>query len=273
MTGISGSDGTRMRMNNDDIELMHLMADRADEITMERFRAADLRTLTKSDMTPVSEADHRVEEELRQLLSRRRPDDAVLGEEFGGRTSGSRSWLIDPIDGTAGYVRGVPVWASLLAVLEGDRVTAGLVSAPALGRRWWASRGNGAWAGAGPDTAQRCHVSGTADLTDASISYSEISEWERGGLLSAFLELNRRCGRSRAYGDFWSHMLVAEGTLDLSVELELEVWDLAPLLIILEEAGAAASGVSGLTGVGQDSLVCANPTLHRQALSILTKNS
>src|SRR5690606_22847895 len=143
---------------SDDLRLAHVMADTADDLTMRRFKAADLRVETKPDLTPVSDADRDVEEAIRGTLSRARPRDAIVGEEFGTTGSGSRSWIIDPIDGTKNYVRGVPVWATLIALMDEGRVAVGVVSAPALGRRWWAARGGGAWTGRSLTKATRCTV-------------------------------------------------------------------------------------------------------------------
>jgi len=162
---------------SDDLRLAHVMADAADDLTMRRFKAVDLRVETKPDLTPVSDADRAVEEAIRGTLRRARPRDAIVGEEFGTTGYGSRSWVIDPIDGTKNYVRGVPVWATLIALMEGGRVVVGVVSAPALGRRWWAARGGGAWTGRSLTKATRCAVSSVTRLEDASFSYSDLEEW------------------------------------------------------------------------------------------------
>ena len=141
---------------DDDLRFAHVLADAADAITMRRFRALDLRVESKPDLTPVTDADLATEESLRHVLSRARPRDAVLGEETGRTGGGSRCWVIDPIDGTQNYVRGVPVWATLIGLMAESEVTAGVVSAPALGRRWWAGRGGGAWAGRSLTKATAC---------------------------------------------------------------------------------------------------------------------
>jgi histidinol-phosphatase len=200
-----------------DLELALSLADDADAITLARFRAHDLRVDTKPDLTPVSEADRAAEAALRQRLARERPDDAVVGEEEGGDdTSG---WILDPIDGTRNYTRGIPVWATLIAYA--DRVA--VVSAPALGRRWWAERGGGAYA-----NGERIRVSAIGRLEDATVLV-------RARDVPA---LAKRAWHVRAFGDFWAHMLVAEGAAELAVDAEdLALWDTAPLGIILEEAG------------------------------------
>lgn len=197
---------------HDDLRLAHVLADAADAATMERFKALDLKVETKPDMTPVSEADKAAEELIRSSLQRTRPRDAVLGEEFGTEGHGPRRWVIDPIDGTKNYVRGVPVWATLIALTElgesGDRPVVGVVSAPALHRRWWAAVGSGAYTGRSLSQATRLEVSRVGEVRDASFAYSSLHGWEERGMLGGFLNLTRDCWRSRGYGDFWPYMMV-----------------------------------------------------------------
>ncbi|MFI9592026.1 histidinol-phosphatase [Nonomuraea sp. NPDC052265] len=254
---------------NDDLRLAHVMADAADDLTMRRFKAVDLKVETKPDLTPVSDADRAVEEAIRGTLRRARPRDAVVGEEFGKTGWGARSWIIDPIDGTKNYVRGVPVWATLIALMEYGKVVVGLVSAPALGRRWWAATGGGAWTGRSLAKATRMNVSSVARLEDASFSYSSFGGWEKLGKLDNFLDLGRTCWRTRAYGDFWSHMMVAEGSADVSAEPELSPWDMAALTVIVEEAGGVWTDLGGVRGLEGGSLVCTNGTLHDEVLNRL----
>ncbi|NUT40113.1 MAG: histidinol-phosphatase [Thermoactinospora sp.] len=255
---------------SDDLRLAHVMADAADNLTMRRFKAVDLKVETKPDLTPVSDADRTVEEAIRGTLRRARPRDAVIGEEFGNTGWGARSWVIDPIDGTKNYVRGVPVWATLIALMDHGRVVVGLVSAPALGRRWWAAKGGGSWTGKSLTKATRMNVSKVSKLEDASFSYSSFGGWEEQGRLDNFLGLNRACWRTRAYGDFWSHMMVAEGSVDLSAEPELSPWDIAALTVIVEEAGGRWTDLDGGTGLEGGSLVCTNGLLHDEVLGRLT---
>ncbi|WP_442939464.1 histidinol-phosphatase [Nonomuraea sp. SYSU D8015] len=254
---------------NDDLRLAHVMADAADDLTMRRFKAVDLKVDTKPDLTPVSDADRAVEEAIRGTLRRARPRDAVVGEEFGKTGWGARSWIIDPIDGTKNYVRGVPVWATLIALMEYGKVVVGLVSAPALGRRWWAAAEGGAWTGKSLTKASRMHVSSVSTLEDASFSYSSFGGWEKTGKLDNFLDLGRSCWRTRAYGDFWSHMMVAEGSVDLSAEPELSPWDMAALTVIVEEAGGVWTDVAGVRGLEGGSLVCTNGILHDEVINRL----
>lgn len=255
----------------DDLRFAHVLADAADAATMERFKALDLTVETKPDMTPVSDADRAAEELIRSSLRRSRPRDSIVGEEFGTDGHGPRRWVIDPIDGTKNYVRGVPIWATLIALLdttgpEGEEAVVGLVSAPALGRRWWASKNAGAFTGRSLTSASRIQVSEVSDLTDASLGYSDILEWEQAGRLDAMLELQRTCWRARGYGDFWPYMMVSEGTLDLCAEPELELWDMAANSVIVQEAGGRHTGLDGIPGCSGVGAAASNGLLHGELL-------
>ncbi|WP_017626946.1 histidinol-phosphatase [Nocardiopsis chromatogenes] len=254
---------------DDDLRLAHVLADAADDISLQHFRSLDLRVETKPDLTPVTEADRAVEETVRSVLSRARPRDAVVGEEYGKTGNSHRVWVIDPIDGTKNYVRGVPVWATMIALLEHDRPVMGLISAPALFRRWWATLGGGTWSGRSLTKATRCWVSKVAELEDASLSFSDMAEWEEHGRLEAFLGLTRSVWRTRAYGDFWSHVMVAEGAVDIAAEPELSLWDAAPLPVLLEEAGGRATDLRGQNFTDGGALVCTNGALHDRVLTWL----
>jgi histidinol-phosphatase len=205
------------------------LADLADAITTERFQADDLIVETKPDLSPVTEADRAVEQVLRKRIGEERPGHSVVGEEFGADDPGGTRWILDPIDGTKNYLRGLPVWATLIALEREGRVEVGVVSAPALARRWWAARGDGAFV-----NGRRIRVSKVADLSDAVLSYASLTSWEQHGLGEQFLTLARSCWRTRGFGDFWSHMLVAEGAADVAVEPEVELWDLAAPQVIVE---------------------------------------
>src|ERR1700722_10193190 len=254
---------------DDDLRFAHVLADAADDISTRRFRALDLQVDTKPDLTPVTDADRAVEEHIRGVLRRSRPRDAVLGEEFGKVGVGPRCWVVDPIDGTKNYVRGVPVWATLIALMDGEDVMAGVASAPAIGRRWWAARGNGAWTGRSLAKASRCRVSGVGRLGDASLSFSSLTGWEKSGTLDGFLTLTRSVWRTRAYGDFWSYMLVAEGAVDIAAEPEVSLWDLAALQVIVEEAGGRFTALSGAARPDGGSAVATNGHLHEEVLELL----
>jgi len=253
----------------EDMQLAHVLADQADAISMDRFRAQDLVVDTKPDLTPVTDADRAVEQQLRSSLARVRTRDAVQGEEFGTTGHGSRRWVVDPIDGTKNFVRGVPVWATLIALLDGETPVVGMVSAPALGRRWWAASGVGAYTGRRLESATRCRVSGVAELGDASLSYSSLSGWEERDRLDGFLDLTRSVWRTRAYGDFWSYTMVAEGAVDVACEPEVNLWDLAALDVLVREAGGTFTDVDGTPGPAGGSAVATNGHLHPAVLDAL----
>jgi len=255
-----------MTAYDDDLRLAHLLADTADSITMARFRALDLVVETKPDLTPVSDADKRVEETIRSTLGRARSRDAVLGEEMGSTGHGPRRWVVDPIDGTKNFVRGVPVWATLIALMDGDAVVAGLVSAPALHRRWWAGIGSGAYTGKSLSSATRMCVSKVDRISDASLSYSSLSGWHDLGREDAFLGLTRDVWRTRAYGDFWSYMLVAEGAVDVGTEPEVAIHDLAAPSIVVTEAGGRFTDLDGTPGPDGGSAVATNGLLHDEVI-------
>ncbi|MGW4466625.1 histidinol-phosphatase [Micromonospora sp. NBC_01796] len=257
----------------DDLSLAHVLADTADSISTARFRAHDLHVESKPDLTPVTDADQAVERAIRATLARTRPRDGVIGEEYGSAApsagSGTRQWVIDPIDGTKNFVRGVPIWATLIALMEGDQPVVGLVSAPALGRRWWAATGHGAYAGRHTAAATPIKVSGVRRLADASVCYSSLDGWAENGRLPAMLDLIQGGWRSRAYGDFYGYMLVAEGAVDIMVEPELSLWDLAALIPIVTEAGGTFTDLAGRPGPAGGSAVASNGLLHEDLLQRL----
>jgi len=255
---------------DDDLRLAHVVADAVDALTMSRFKAQDLQVETKPDLTPVSDADRAAEDLVRSQLSRARPRDAVHGEERSDTGHGPRRWVVDPIDGTKNFVRGVPVWATLLALMDGDEVVLGVVSAPALGRRWWAANGTGAWTGKSLAAATRIRVSGVERLEDASLSYSDLREWEEHGRSAQFDALQRRMWRTRAYGDFWSYVLVAEGAVDVAAEPELELYDMAALVPVVTEAGGRFTSLGGVDGPHGGNALVTNGLLHDQVLDVLS---
>ena len=248
-----------------DLELALALADLADAVSMDRYRKSDLQVTTKPDMTPVSDADRSVERTLRERLTERRPEDSLLGEEYGGSMGTGRAWVIDPIDGTKNYVRGVPVWATLIALTVDGVAQVGVVSAPALARRWWAATGEGSWRSENGSDPVRNQVSGVRHLTDASLSVSDLEGWERG----SYLDLIDSVWRVRGYGDFWSHMMVAEGCVDVAAEPELNLWDMAALVPIVLEAGGAMTDWSGGSVLESVSAATTNGLLHEAVLSRL----
>ncbi len=253
----------------DDLRLAHLLADDADSITMSRFKALDLRVTTKPDLSPVSDADTAVEQAIRRTLGKARPRDAVHGEEMADTGWGPRRWVLDPIDGTKNFVRGVPVWATLISLLVNDEPVVGVVSAPALGRRWWASLGGGAYAGKSLMSPTQCRVSEVARLEDASLSYAELGEWVASGQGQGFVDLLRSCWRTRAYGDFWSYMLLAEGAVDIACEPELELHDMAACAVVVTEAGGRFTDVDGRPGPHGAGGYATNGLLHETVLAHL----
>ncbi|WP_029135519.1 histidinol-phosphatase [Nakamurella lactea] len=261
-----------MTTDADDLALALRLADTADAISLPRFGATDLRVDSKPDLTPVSDADLAVERAIRELLAEQRPADSVLGEEFGDSLPGAeRRWVIDPIDGTKNFVRGVPVWATLIALMDGPDLVVGVVSAPALARRWWARSGGGAFSSFNGAPARPIRVSGVTNLSDASLSYSDYAEWAVAPEQArGFRTLLDHCWRTRAYGDFYSYVLVAEGAVDVAAEPELSLWDLAALVPIVTEAGGQATDVSGepLTAAST-SLAVSNGPLHPAVIETL----
>ncbi|MFM5904505.1 MAG: inositol monophosphatase family protein [Micrococcales bacterium] len=249
-----------------DLELALRLADAADRVSLERFRALDLKVETKPDRSPVTDADKSTEQAIKALLASERPHDGIIGEEFGSSGSASRKWIIDPIDGTANYLRGVPVWATLIALSLDGKPVLSVVSAPALGRRWWAAPGIGAWTRDIDGSTRKLSVSGITNLADASLSYNNLQLWDQFGFLEPLLKLSRKVWRTRAYGDFLSYMFVAEGSVDIVAEHDLKIYDIAALVPIVELAGGQFSALSGPLTEASSSVLATNGGLH-QAVS------
>jgi histidinol-phosphatase len=249
---------------NPDLELAMELADAADVITLRHFRSVDLIVETKPDLSPVTQADRAVEEAVAERLAFARPDHALVGEEFGAQgSSGARTrWIVDPIDGTKNYVRGIPVYATLLALEIDGELTVGVASAPALGRRWYAARGEGAFV-----DGERIAVSKIADLAQAKLSHSSIENWAAKGRMARFLDLAAAVGSTRGFGDFWQHMLVAQGSVDIAVEPETNLWDLAALKVIVEEAGGRFTDLKGVSTAAGGTVLSSNGLLHEEALA------
>jgi histidinol-phosphatase len=250
----------------DDLQLALELADLADSLTLGRYRAEDLVIETKPDLTPVTEADKAVEQAIRDQLARLRPGDAVIGEEYGAsaESANGRRWIVDPIDGTKSYVRGMPTWSTLIALSIGDEVSVGVVSSPALSRRWWAGRGAGAFA-----DGRRIHVSSVSELGDAMLTWSGIEDWDAVGRPEAILELARSCWRTRGVGDAWQYMLVAEGVAEIALDPSVSLWDLAAMQVIVEEAGGRFSDLGGVPTPDGGDGIATNGLVHDAALAIV----
>jgi histidinol-phosphatase len=258
----------------DDLALGLELADAADAITLGRFRAADLVVETKPDLTPVSEADRAVEQALRERLAAIRPEDSVVGEEYGGAEgpvpARGRRWIVDPIDGTKGYVRGMPVWATLLALEQDGEMVLGIVSAPALGQRWWAATGQGAFTRGREDEERRpLRVSGVRELGDAQMCFGGFEEFRQTGRLDALLALAERCWRTRGYGDFWQYMLVAEGTAEIALDPAVSIWDVAAPMVIVQEAGGRFTDFADTPTAAGGSGIATNGLVHEAARKII----
>ena len=256
----------------DDLALALRIADRADAITMDRFNARDLVVATKPDLTPVSDADTAVELMIRDLVASERPADGVLGEEYPELLgTGGRRWIVDPVDGTKNFVRGVPVWATVIGLQdEHGRMVVGVVSAPALARRWWASLGGGAWVDEpGATEPRRLSVSRVSSLGDASLSFSDHFSWDDIGRQDQWDTLMKGVWRTRAYGDFWSHLMVAEGALDIAAEPDLNLYDVAGVSVVVTEAGGRFTSVDGEDGPQHGSGVSTNELLHDAVIAAL----
>ncbi len=241
---------------NADLALALRLADAADAITMRFFRST-FSVRTKADRTPVTEADEATERAIREILERERPDDGILGEEFGARGTSARRWILDPIDATKNFMRGIPVFGTLIA-LDGE---VGVVSAPALGRRWWAARGAGAFCNGAP-----LRVSSIDTIEKAQFLFDDVSTFAKYDLREQMLALEADCDRVRGFGDFWGHMLVAEGAAEICIEPEVSHWDMAPLQVIVEEAGGRYSNLAGEPRADGPSGVSTNGLLHDAAL-------
>lgn len=256
----------------DDLQLALEIADRVDELTMARFGAGDLVVEQKPDLTPVSDADKAAEQLIRDLLGQARPSDTVYGEEQGGTLEHTgRRWILDPIDGTKNFVRAVPVWATLIALEVDGELVLGVVTAPALARRWWAASGLGAFTAFAGGEARAIRVSGVREIADASISSSELTEWRDAGRLDSYVDLATSCWRTRDYGDFWSYMMVAEGSVDIAAEPDLELYDMAALVPIVREAGGTFTSLEGAEGASGTSAIATNGLLHEAARAGLAR--
>lgn len=251
-----------------DLALALRLADAADAASMARFDAPDLEVGTKADATHVTEADLAAERAIRALLTAERPHDGVLGEEYGITGDTARQWIIDPIDGTANYLKGIPMWATLIALAVDGVPQVGVVSQPAIGRRWWAASGRGAWTNT--DAApRRIRVSSVDRLDEASVSFQSIAQWDEAGHLDDLVRLSRAVWRDRGYGDAWPYMLLAEGRLDLVAEFDVKEYDIAAHVPIVAEAGGRLTAFDGAPTIAGRSSLATNGALHDTAVALL----
>lgn len=253
----------------EDLALALELADIADAISLARFRALDLHVETKPDRSPVTDADRAVELAIKEVLAAKRGDDGMVGEEFGNSGSTARKWIIDPIDGTANYMRGVPVWATLIALSVDGKAVVSVVSSPALGRRWWAAPGIAKTSDI-DGSVRDLKVSAIPSLENASLSYNNLQLWDSYGYLDRLISLSRKVWRTRAYGDFYSYMLLAEGSLDIVAEHDLKLYDIAALVPIVEQAGGRFSAIDGPLTEETSSVLATNGPLHDTVLTELT---
>jgi histidinol-phosphatase len=259
--------------SSSDLSLALELADAADAISLARFRALDLTVETKPDLSPVTDADKAVERALLDILAAKRPDDSVVGEEYGTKGAGSRKWIIDPIDGTANFVRGVPIWATLIALSIDGKPLVSVVSAPALGARWWASPESGAHTKSLTGGQRKLSVSKVSKLEDASLSYNSLQLWQSSGYLTELLKLSETVWRTRAYGDFYSYMLLAEGSVDIVAEHDLKIYDIAALVPIVEQAGGRFSELTSELTEESSSVLATNSLLHQEVQQLLRKEA
>lgn len=262
----------------DDVALALTAAAAADLVSLNRFQAQDLVITTKPDRTPVTDADAAVEKIIRSIINASRPTDSILGEELGSDTEPGpqpgRQWIIDPIDGTAGFLRGLPIWATLIALAIDGEPVVGVVSAPALGQRWFGATGLGAHTlREGQNTPETLSVSGVGQLADATVSYNSMPGWVNDGRGDQLMNLATTAWRARALGDFWSYMLVAEGSLDVAGEADLAPYDMAALVPIVQEAGGRFSSLDGDSGIWSGTALATNSLLHTEALAITRRAS
>ena len=256
-----------------DLALALKMADAADVISMARYQSQDLVITTKPDNTPVTDADKATEKVLREILAKERPNDGLVGEEFGtSGTDAKRYWVIDPIDGTKNFMRGVPSWSTLIALIERnndgtEQIIVGVVSAPALFRRWHGAAGLGAYVSLNKSAPKKITVSGISTIADASVTYSDLNNW--GEYLPKVQALLSDANRTRGFGDFWSHMLVAEGAAEVALEIGVALWDMAAISIIVTEAGGRFSSIDGVDGPGHGSGLSTNNVIHAHVLDAL----
>jgi histidinol-phosphatase len=251
-----------------ELEFALSLADTADAFTLPRFEAADFTLGWKDDRTEVTEADRGAEELLAERIRTERPDHGFFGEEHGlqGNADSPWRWIVDPIDGTSGFVRGMPIWATLIALMNDETgVEVAVVSAPALARRWWASLGDGAFA-----NGRRCQVSDVAALPHAQVSITLSDGWEAAGKTTTLVEIAQEARRGRGVGDFWQHCLVAEGALDVAIDaVGVALYDVVAVQLVVEEAGGRCTDRHGEPPRGDHAAISTNGVLHDEIIARL----
>lgn len=252
-----------------DLALALRLADAADAVTMARFDAADLDVRVKADSSHVTEADLATEQAIRAILASERPADGILGEEFGTTGDTARQWIIDPIDGTANYLKGIPMWTTLIALAIDGVPRVGVASQPAIGRRWWAATGHGAWTHVPDGEPRRLAVSSVATLAEASVSFQSIAQWDEVSRADDLVRLSRAVWRDRGYGDTWPYMLLAEGRLEFVAEFGVKEYDIAALVPIVTEAGGRFTDIDGVDSIASRSSLATNGILHDEFLHLL----
>ena len=254
---------------SEDLALALRLADAADAVAMARFDAADLDVHVKADASPVTEADLATEQAIRSLLETHRPDNGVFGEEFGSSGDASRQWIIDPIDGTANYLKGIPMWTTLIALVIDGVPRVGVASQPAIGRRWWAASGMGAWTNVPGSEPRRLAVSKVSTIEESSVSFQSIAQWDEVGRSDDIVRLSRAVWRDRGYGDAWPYMLLAEGRLEFVAEFDVKEYDIAALVPIVTEAGGRFTDIDGVDSIANRSSLATNGILHDDFLRFL----
>lgn len=251
-----------------DLQLALRLADAADAQSLPRFDAADLEVSTKADNSHVTDADLATERAIRRILEEERPDDGIFGEEFGAQGSTARQWIIDPIDGTSNFLRGVPLWGTMIALAVDGVPRVGVVSMPALDRRWWAAAGHGAWT-ANERAERRLSTSSVSSLDEASVSFQSIAQWRDAGQLDALLRMAESVWRDRAYGDVYAYMLLAEGRLEAVAEFDVKEYDIAAAVAIVHESGGRMTAFDGSETISARSTLATNGILHDDFLRLL----
>ncbi|WP_347975829.1 inositol monophosphatase family protein [Microbacterium sp. ProA8] len=252
-----------------DLELALRLADAADAASMSRFDVEDLDIQVKADSTHVTEADLATERALRAVLETERPADGIFGEEYGVTGDSNRQWIIDPIDGTANYLKGIPMWTTLIALAIDGVPRVGVASQPAIGRRWWAATGLGAWTNTPSGEARRLRVSTVDAIAESSVSFQSIGQWRDAGKLGALERLTSSVWRDRGYGDAWPYMLLAEGRLEFVAEFGVKEYDIAALAPIVTEAGGRFTSFDGRDSLSEGSSLATNRVLHDAYLDLL----